>query len=258
MHVMGASPEAIRRTALMRARYYHLLQNGVVDLFVAAKSHAEQRMGQRLEARAHATWAESPTIDRWNTGRQPQARHQYEYTSNFVWSCTVHQAAAACYDYFKWGDYLTGNGSDHAEGGWIDRDYFANALACSIGILNEVPYAYSAHWGMPPEVRQRRTSLVNTYGAAGHPAWTAVQDAQHRDVDVLMLYPLDLVAVDERFGSWMTQYGYANYITQEKLLERATVHEGAVELAGRRFTTLVALFEPFPSPSLIDMMRTAR
>ncbi len=255
MHVMGATPEAIRKTALLRAHYYHLLQDGVVDLFVAAKHHAEQRMGKRLESRAHATWAESPTIDKWNTGQQPLAPHQYEYTSNFVWSCTVHQTASACSDYFKWGDYLTGNGSDHAEGGWADRDYFAIALACSIGILNEVPNAYSAHWGMPGEIHQRRTSLVSTFGASGHPAWAAVQDAQHRDVDVLMLYPLDLVALDERFGSWTTQYGYANYVTRAKLLERGTVRDGAVELAGRRFTTLVALCEPFPSRALIDMMQ---
>ncbi len=254
MHVLGASPEAIRETALLRARYYHLLQDGVVDLFVAAKRHAEQRMGHRLESRAHATWAESPTIDYWNTGQEPRARYQYEYTSNFTWSCTVHQAAAACHDYFKWGDFLTGNGNDHTEGGWLDRDYFALALACSTGILNEVPYSYAAHWGMPHEVSQRRTSLVSTYGAAGHPYWTAVQEAQHRDVDVLMLYPLDLVAVDERFGSWMTQYGYANYITRAKLLERGTVRQGAIELAGRRFTTLVALFEPFPTRELLDMM----
>ena len=88
MHVFGASPEAIRQTALLRARYYHLLQDGVVDLFVAAKRHAEQRMGHRLEARAHATWAESPTIDCWDTGREPHAQNQYEYTSNF--SLVVH------------------------------------------------------------------------------------------------------------------------------------------------------------------------
>ena len=68
MHVFGDTPEAIRRTALFRARYYRLLQNGVVDLFVAAKRHAEQRMGHRLQARAHATWAESPPIDQWDTG----------------------------------------------------------------------------------------------------------------------------------------------------------------------------------------------
>ena len=255
MHVFGASPEAVRQTALLRARYYQLLQDGVVDLFVAAKRHAEQRMGHRLESRAHATWAESPTIDRWNTGQEPMARSQYEYTSNFSWSCTVHQAAAACYDYFKWGDFLTGNGNDHTEGGWLDRNYFALALACSTGILNEVPNSYAAHWGMPHEVSQRRTSLVSTYGASGHPYWAAVQDAQHRDVDVLMLYPLDLVAVDERFGSWMTQYGYANYITRAKLLERGTVRDGAIEVAGRRFTTLVALFEPFPTAELLAMMQ---
>ncbi|MCU0961740.1 MAG: hypothetical protein MUF48_16725 [Pirellulaceae bacterium] len=255
MHVWGDSPQAIREAALLRARYYQLLQDGVVDLFVAAKRHAEARAGRRLEARAHATWAESPTIDRWETGRLPMARSQYEYTSNFVWSCTVHQAAAACYDYFKWGDFLTGNGNDHAEGGWLDRNYFALALACSTGMLNEVPLAYAAHWGMPSEVHERRNRLVSTFGAAGHPYWTAVQDAQHRDVDVLMLYPLDLVAVDERFGSWMSQYGYANYMTRAKLLERGTVRDGAIELAGRRFSTLVSTFEPFPTRELLDMMR---
>jgi hypothetical protein len=254
MHVFGDTPAAIRRTALFRARYFRLLQNGVVDLFVAAKRHAEQRMGHRLPTRAHATWAESPPLDQWDTGGQPQAPHQYEYTSNFIWSCTVHQAASACYDYFKWGDYLTGNGNDHAEGGWLDRDYFAMALACSTGILNEVPYSYAAHWGMPPEVSHRRAALEATFGVGGSPLWGMVEDRQHRDVDVLMLYPLDLVAVDERFGSWMTQYGYANYITQEKLLERGKVVDGAIEIAGRRFTTLVSLFEPFPAARLLKMM----
>ncbi|MBI5091423.1 MAG: hypothetical protein HZB26_03155 [Candidatus Hydrogenedentes bacterium] len=255
MEVFGATPEDTRRTALFRARYYHLLQDGVVDLFVQAKHYAEQKMGHKLEARAHATWAESPTIDKWNVGRQSHASNQYEYTSNFVWSDTVHQAASACYDYFKWGDFLTGNGNDHAEGGWIDRDYFALALGCSTGILNEVPYSYAAHWGMPGEISRRRMSLVNVYGAAGEPQYGIVQDLQHRDTDVLMLYPLDLVSVEERFGSWMTQYGYANYVTQAKLLERGVVKGGAIEMAGRRFTTLVTTFEPFPSRRLLELMK---
>jgi hypothetical protein len=86
-------------------------------------------MGHRLESRAHATWAQSPTIDRWNTTGTPQQQQQYEYTSNFVWSNTVQQAASACYDYFKWGDFLTGNGNDHAEGGWLDRNYYGLMLA---------------------------------------------------------------------------------------------------------------------------------
>jgi len=254
MHVFGPSPQQIRETALFRARYYHLLQDGVVDLFTQAKHYAEQRMGHRLESRAHATWAESPTCDRWDTGQDNGPRHQYEYTSNFVWSNTVHQAASACYDYFKWGDFLTGTGNDHAEGGWLDRDYLALALACSTGILNEVPYSYAAHWGMPGPISQRRWLLAATYGTAGS-VYGAVQGLQHRDTDVLMLYPTDLVAEEERFGSWMTQYGYANTITQDKLLGRGQVAGGAVEVAGRRFTTLVATFEPFPKEALLTMMQ---
>lgn len=254
-HVFGASPEEIRRTALFRARYYRLLQDGVVDLFVAAKRHLEERQGYRVETRAHATWAESPTIDYWQHGQENPHRQQYEYTSNFLWSNTVHQAASACYDYFKWGEYLTGGGNDHAEGGWLDRDYLGLALACSTGIVNDVPYSYAYHWGMPAEIGRRRTDLMNAYGTAGSPLYGIVEDMQHRDVDVLMLYPLDLVAVDERFGSWMTQYGYANLITPQKLLELGTVTDGAISLAGRTFSTLVASFEPFPSRDLLDLMR---
>jgi len=255
MHVFGASPEAIRATALFRANYYRLLQDGVVDLFVAAKQHAESRMGHLLEARAHATWAESPCCDKWETQPQPETPQKYEYTSNFVWSNTVQQSAAACSDYFKWNDFLTGGGNDHAEGGWLDRDYFGLALACSTGILNRVPYAYAAHWGMPQEIHDRRMALVNAYGAAGASPFGLVQDLQHRDVDVLMLYPIDLVAAEERFGSWMTQYGYANYVTAAKLLERGRVVNGGIEMAGRRFTTLMTTFEPFPSKKLLAFLR---
>ena len=254
-HVFGATPEAIRQTALFRSRYFRLLQDGVVDLFTAAKKHAEDRMGHKLESRAHATWAESPTIDKWETGESHMYASAYEYTSNFVWSDTVHQASAACYDYFKWGDFLTGNGNDHCECGWLDRNYVGLMMACSTGIINQIPYSYSAHWGMPDELSRRRMSLVNTYGAAGSPLYGMVQNMEHRDVSVLMLYPLDLVAVEERFGSWMTQYGYANYITSAKLLELGQVHNGAIELGGRHFTTLVATFEPFPSHRLLKLAR---
>lgn len=254
-HVFGATPEAVRETALFRARYYRFLQDGVVDLFTAAKRYAEQRQGRRLEARAHATWAESPTIDHWDTRGLHEAPRKYEYTPDFVWSCTVHQAAAACYDYFKWGDFLTGNGNDHAEGGWLDRNYWGLVIGCSTGILNEVPYSYAAHWGMPHEVHERRTALASVYGASGSPLFGLVQDMQHRDVDVLFLYPIDLVAVEERFGSWMTQYGYCNLVTAAKLLERGEAVNGAIEMAGRRFTTLVATFEPFPSQRLLDLMQ---
>lgn len=256
MHVFGASPRAIRETALFRARYYRLLQDGVVDLFADAKRHAEARMGHRLEARAHATWAESPTIDFWETSRGAGVTAKYEYTSNFVSSATAHQAASACHDYFKWGDFLTGNGNDHAEGGWLDRNYWGLALACSTGILNDTPHSYAACWGGPAEVMERHRMAQRVFGTAGSGDHAApVTDLQHRDVSVLMLYPIDLVAVDDRFGSWMTQYAYANWITQAKLLERGKVAGGAIELAGRRFTTLAATFEPFPSERLLPLMR---
>ena len=254
MQVFGSSSQEIHQTALFRSRYYALLQDGVVDLFVAAKQHAERRIGYKLETRAHATWAESPTIDYWRVGRHNMNSRKYEYTPDFVWSNTVHQAASACHDYFKWGEFLTGTGNDHPEGGWLDRNYYGLALACSTGILNEVPYSYCAHWGHPVEVSQLRRQLQMAFGVGGSNVFTLVQDMQHRDVDVLMLYPLDLVSVEERFGSWTTQYGYANMITQAKLLEMGTVRNGKIDIAGRRFTTLVATFEPFPSPQLLDFM----
>ncbi len=254
MHVFGATPEAIRETALFRARYYRLLQDGVVELFTSAKRHAEQRMGHKLESRAHATWAESPTVDYWNVGQENMNRHKYEYTPNFVWSVTVHQAASACHDYFRWGDFLTGNGNDHSEGGWLDRNYYGLALGCSTGILNEVPYSYAAHWGSPREISERHWWLQCAYGTAGG-FHARVQGMQHRAVEVLMLYPLDLVAVEERFGSWMTQYGYANYITQWKLLEQGRLEGGAIRIGDYRFTTLVALFEPFPAKKTLELMR---
>jgi len=250
MHVFSPTPEGIRETALFRSRYYKFLQDGVVDLFAQAKRYLEGRLGHRLEARAHATWAESPTCDLWSHGES-----SYEYTPGFVWSNTVQQAASACHDYFKWGDFLTGNGNDHAEGGWLDRNYAGLALAASTGILNDVPYSYGAHWGMPGEVSLRRSALMDASGAGTMAPCAMVQGMQHRDVEVLMLYPLDLVATEERFGSWMSQYAYANQVTQAKLLERGRVVRGAIEMAGRRFTTLVAQFEPFPDRRLLEMMR---
>jgi len=254
-HVLGGSPDEVQRTFLLRRRYYDLLTRTVVGLFAGAKAHAERLYGHDLEARAHATWAQSPTIDRWDTGSSAHAPRQYEYTPNFVWSNTVHQAAAACDDYFRWNDFLTGGGNDHTEGGWSDRNYYALALACSTGILNRVPYAYAAYWGMPRAVAERRQALVDAYGASASPAFQAIENSEHRDTEVLMLYPLSLVACEERFGSWMTQYGYANYVTPEVLVERGCIGAGGtVEMAGRRFSTVVVLFEPLPPAGLLPLL----
>lgn len=257
MHVFGPTPEDIRRTALFRARYFHLLNNHVVDLFTEAKHYAERKVGYRLDAPNHATWSQSPTMDYWATENEDTTHAlAYDYTSNFIWSNSVQQASVAAHDYFKWGDFMTGNGSDHAEASWLDRDYFGLALSASLGIINrQVPYAYAVGWGYPTEVIPLRNAVVNAYGDRGAPIFQNVQNAEHRDVDVLMLYPLDLVATEERFGTWMTQYGYANMITPEKLLELGKVRNGVIEMAGRRFSTLVAVFEPFPSEKLLVLMR---
>jgi len=254
-HVFGDSPDEIQKTFLLRHRYFDLLQQSVVDLFVRAKEFAEEKYGQELESRAHTTWAQSPTIDHWHTGTLRHAPRQYEYTPDFQWSNTVQQSASACSDYFAWNDFLTGGGNDHAEGGWSDRNYYGIALACSTGILNRVPYAYAAAWGMPAEAGRRHQAVCDAFGASASPWFQAVQDSQHRDTDVLMLYPLSLVACEERFGSWMVQYGYANYVTPRKLLERGRVtDDGKIEMAGRRFGTLAVLFEPLPPVELLPFM----
>ncbi len=254
-HVMGPGAEDIQRTFLLRRRYYDLLDREVVGMFAAAKRHAEELYGCELEARAHATWAQSPTIDSWRTGAQPLAPRQYEYTPDFEWSNTVHQAASACSDYFRWNQFLTGGGNDHAEGGWADRNYYGLALACSTGILNRWPNAYAAAWGMPGPALTRHQALQDAYGAAATAPFQALEDCEHRDTEVLMLYPISLVACEERFGSWMVQYGYANYVTPDALLERGRVVSGGwIEMAGRRFSTLAVLFEPLPPPGLTELM----
>ncbi|MHB1462952.1 MAG: hypothetical protein ACYC1M_16800 [Armatimonadota bacterium] len=248
-HVTANTPNGVAEAALFRSRYFRLLQDQVTDIFTDAKHYAEQKMGHKLESRAHATWAESPTCDYvMNNG------NKYEYTDSFIWSCTVQQAAAACADYFKWGDYLTGNGNDTAEGGFLDRNYWGLSLACSLGSINEVSNAYAAHWGMPGEVSQRRWMLANAVGASGSALFGVVQNMQHRRTDVLTLYPINLHTWDERFGSWMTQYAYTNYITQQKLLELAKWNAGSIEIMGYKYTTLCVHFEPFPSKKLLQQM----
>ncbi|NNF47082.1 MAG: hypothetical protein HKN69_09945, partial [Desulfofustis sp.] len=241
--VMGETPVDVQRTALMRDQYYKMLNGQVVDLFLSAKRYAESLWGHELPTRAHATWAQSPTIDFWDVGEVPnQRRFKYEYTPNFVWSNTVHQAASACYDYWKWGEYLTAMGTDHTEGGWSDRNYYAGAMAASFGMTNKYPNSYNGLWGMPAEVRERLVAIYSGYGAANaFPAMAQITERVHRDVDVLMLYPMNLVASEERFGSWMTQYGYTNYLTTEKVVELGSVtDEGKLVIAGRKFSTLVA------------------
>jgi len=197
-----------------------------------------------------------PTVDLWDVGELNPNPNKYEYTPNFIWGNTVHQASAACYDYFKWGEYLQPTRNDFAELGWNDRNYYGAAMSASIGVINKIPNSYPAFWGMPQKVKERKGAINDAYG--GRPKSKSIDIITghiHRDVDVLLLYPMNLVAAEERFGSWIAQYGYANYITAEKLLELAKINDkGEILIKDKKYTTLVALFEPIPQKGVLNLM----
>ena len=74
-YVMGETPEDIHKTYLLRDRYYKMLNHGVVDLFKDAKAYAEKLYGKEFPTGAHASWAESPTIDDWDTEKMKEYGH---------------------------------------------------------------------------------------------------------------------------------------------------------------------------------------
>lgn len=256
-HVFGKSAEDIYATWKFRRDYFRMLQDHVVDLFIEAKRYAEKIFHrERIWTRAHATWQESPTCDHvdapWKPKGAPVSR--YDYTPAFEWSSTIRESISACCDYFRWGDYLSGMGNDFPEGGWIDRNYYGAAMTASFGAFNEVPYSYWGHWGAPRPVSQRVHDVAAAYGLSGD-LWNCgwVQDWQHRCSPVLALYPLDLNYVEERYGSWMVQYGYCDYLTEEKFAKMARVlPDGRFRVKDRVYTTLLVLFEPM---ILRDTMR---
>ena len=253
-YVLGEKPEDIQRTYLMRDNYYRLLNNHVVDLFVEAKHYGEKLFNREFRTGAHASWAESPTIDKWESPDNTYSVN-YEYTPNYLWGNTVHQASAACYDYFKWCDYLQPTGNDFCECGWLDRNYYGAAMAASIGVINKYPNAYAAAWGMPAASYERRMAINYAYGCDPPANIRLITDGVHRDIDVLMLYPMNLVAVDPRFGSWMTQYGYANYLTCDMMLKMGTITpQGKIRVKEKEYGTLVVLYEPLPEQGELDFI----
>ena len=82
-------------------------------------------------------------------------------------------------------------------------------MAASIGVINKYPNAYAAAWGMPDKALERKMAINYAYGASPSEPIRLMTGNVHRDTEVLILYPMNLVAVEPRFGSWMTQYGYA-------------------------------------------------
>jgi len=256
-HVFGSTVEEVYATLRFRRNYYAFLEHGVVDLMVAAREKLERLNGRQLDAFYHATWAESPTCDAWAIGgvhrswASDEHRRKYEYTPDFLWSNTVQQAASACADYFAWNEFLTGGNDDTAEGGYADRNYYGRTLACSLAALNRRPLASAGMWGMPAPVFERMLAVSEVYGAQGHAVFRSVEDYAPRSIEVLFLYPQDLVSVEERFGSWMVQYGYANQITAEKLLDYGQItDDGLLAVRDARYRVVCALYEPFPDEKL--------
>lgn len=256
-YVKGSSPEQIQETYLFRDNYYKMLNHYLVDIFTEVQAYSRELFGvEDWGTSGHASWAESPTVDYWDTRSLHKNAYKYEYTPAFVWGNTVQQAAAACYDYFKWGEYLSPTRNDFAELGWVDRNYYAAAMATSIGVINRVPFAKPHIWGHPREVYLRKTAVNNAFGGNSQAqSLNRITGKVHRDVDVLVLYPMNLVAADERFGSWMTQYGYCNFITAEKLLELGSINEqGELIVMDKKYSTLVSMFEPLPNKGLLALM----
>ena len=258
-HLMGRDADGAYETFLFRKRYFELLSRRVVDLSIATKEYAESLFGGPIMTRAHATWQESPTCDHFadSAGFQLDDHDvsRYDYDVPFVWSSTVRENISACGDYFRWNEFLSGGGTDHPEGGYIDRDYFGQAFAASQGSINRFEKAYCAGWGSPKEVIRRFYDVGVTYGTGGDMGAFMVQNMQHRLTDVLMLYPTELNYTQERFGTWMVQYGYANYITEEMLLKFGSVdEEGRLWVNGRRYRAVVALYEMFVSEKTMDML----
>ncbi|HOX39303.1 MAG TPA: hypothetical protein PL033_15080 [Candidatus Brocadiia bacterium] len=259
-HVFGPTERDIYNTWKFRRDYHRMLTDHVVDLFIQAKKYGEKLYGREIIwTRAHATWQEAPTCDQarapWAKKDDPVSR--YDFTPAYHWSSSIRENISACYDYFRWGDFLTGMGNDHPEGGYIDRNYFGAALACSFGNFNEVPYSYWGHWGAPAEVSQRVHDVAAAMGIAGH-SWQCgyVQDWRHRKSPVLSLYPLDLNYVEERYGSWNVQYGYSDYLTEEKFAEMAEVlPDGRFRVKDREYSALVVMFEPMIQTRTLELIR---
>jgi len=248
-HVFGPNPADIYATWKFRRDYFRLLTDHVVDLFIKGKRYGEKLFGRDIIwTRAHATWQESPTCDHVDAAWKPKGApvSRYDYTPAYDWSSSIRENVSACYDYFRWGDFLTGMGNDFPEGGWIDRCYYGAAMTASFGAFNDVPYSYWGHWGAPAAVSQRVHDVAATYGVSGG-MWNCgdVQGWQHRKTPVLALYPLDLNHIEERFGSWMVQYGYCDYLTEEKFAELAKVlPDGRFRVKDREYNTLLVLYEP--------------
>ena len=252
-HVLGRDARGVHSTWLLRKRYFELLNETVVQLCVDTKTYAEQLFGNQIDCYGHATWEESPALDRNYPAARfseiyDEAYSRYDCHPDDCFSSSIIEAMAGCYNYFNWNDYFTGGGTDHGEDGCSDRNYYTQALGASLAELNPFHTSYAAGWGSPQEIMRRFGDVGMSYGFAnrrGDGGERIVQGFGFRHTDILALYPLDLVYAEERFGSWMVQYGYCNYITEDKLLAYGAVENDSLRVKACRYRTLVVFYSPF-------------
>lgn len=265
-HVFGKSREDIVRTFLFRKRYFDLLHSRVVDLCAEAKRYGETLFGHKLQATGHSTWQESPTTDTFHPWQDDRGALRevcrYDYTPGFGWSSAQRENISACNDHFKWNDYFWAVGTDIPEGGFLDRNYYGAALTSGLAVLNPAAFAYYCIWGAPDAVKERLVEVGQIYGHyagycnsydIGH---NMIQGCTARCSDILTLYPTDLNFLEERFGNWMVQYGYTDYITEDKLLVHAgQPKNGVLPVKDRAYRALVVTFSPLMGADTLGLLR---
>jgi len=266
-HVFGKNREDIVRTFVFRRHYFDLLQRRVVDLCTQTKEYAAELFGCKMQATGHSTWMESPTCDtffRVPEGEDPNAveHSRYDYTPEYVWSAAQRENISACNDHFKWNEYFWAVGTDIPEGGFLDRNYYGAAYSSSLAALNAGKFAYYCIWGNPDQVKERMAEVGQSYGhytgycKSYDPGHNLLQGCTTRESDVLTVCPMDLNYLEERFGNWMVQYGYTDYITEEKLLQHAREPEGPMLwVQDRAYRALVVTFSPLMNEKTLRLIR---
>ncbi len=265
-HVFGKTEDDIVRTWQFRNRYYELLHRQVVNLCMRTKEHAEALYKNTIMTTGHSTWQECPTADRFygeqNFSTPWEEEHSlYDYTPEFVWSASIRENISACHDHFKWSEYLCCIGTDIPEGGFLDRNYYGAAFTSGLAVLNRFPMAYYCIWGAPDPVKERVGEVGVTFGhyanyfksyEFGH---NLIQGYTSRISEILTVCPMDLNSVEERFGSWMVQYGYTDYITEEKLIEFAKKPDGKrLTVRNRKYNALVVTYSPLMSKAALTLI----
>lgn len=267
-HVIGIDSASLYRTFEMRRTYFEMLQDKVVGICCEARDYIRatyvKHAGWDPLCLGHATWQESPTCDMYGTakgyrsGMFNEATQNgycaYDYTKNYVYSSTIREAISGCYDYFKWNDYFSYGGNDFCECGWFDRNYYGGAMAASLGALNRNEVASWGAWGFPGEAHTRFHCVDACFGSSRGAVDEIMGWGRPRTVDVLYLYPKYLTSVEERFGSWMVQYGYANYCPSDRVVNLGRVEDGVLRLGIGRYTTVVVGFEPYYDDKLMDVL----